>query len=82
MFCSVGEDILPDIATINNIFLKTFNTSKSLKVREALYATLSVYVETLGACTGEKRHDGTKDTEFLSFEQRLIHLPLLPYSTD
>lgn len=52
LILSVGEDILPDIATINNIFLKTFNTSKSLKVREALYATLSVYVETLGACTG------------------------------
>ncbi|XP_023346000.1 uncharacterized protein LOC111714999 isoform X3 [Eurytemora carolleeae] len=48
----VEDDILPEIATINNIIIKSFDTNKSNKVREALYSVLSTYIEILGPATG------------------------------
>jgi len=52
LIVSVGEDIVPEVATLNNILIKTLTISKSSKVREALYDTLTVYQQTLGAMSG------------------------------
>jgi len=52
LILSLEEDLIPEVATINNFFIKTLQTAKISKVVESLLKTLDVYVSILGPCTG------------------------------
>ena len=65
-FVSVGDDLIPEVATINNLILKSLaGTAKSPKTREALYATMAVYVGTLGACTGTSKKPAYSQVHYI-----------------
>jgi len=52
LIVGLEDDLLPAVATINNILIKSFEVCTSNKAREALYSTLSVYLEAIGPCSG------------------------------
>eukprot|EP00088_Acartia_fossae_P051550 TRINITY_DN5790_c0_g1_i11.p1 TRINITY_DN5790_c0_g1~~TRINITY_DN5790_c0_g1_i11.p1 ORF type:complete len:777 (-),score=207.22 TRINITY_DN5790_c0_g1_i11:77-2407(-) len=52
LILSTEEDLIPEVATINNILIKSMHMVSSSKVMESLFKVLNVYVRTLGASTG------------------------------